>query len=605
MSLPALIWQQHRFAFIKVILLNLLNALVNVAIIAFINRYLIAKVGETNGNWQVLGVFLVAIVGLLATTFISQLALTKLGHRFVFDLRSQLIKRILDTSIAQIEQIGSAKLLASLTTDVQSITVAFVRLPELVQGLIICTATAIYLGFLSVPMLLVVMACIAVTVFISSRLVSHVYAHLAKLRDINDDLHQDYQGVIDGRKELALNRERAKRLFTGDYHRHATDYYDHIVKADSFHLSAVSFSNIMMFGVIGVIYALANIYHWTDNATATTFALTVLFIQSPLLKAIGAYPTLQAAEVALEKIQSLQLTDYTPDFNTQILSPNWQKIDFKNISYHYDNSLKSGSNFNLKNINFSLKRGEVVFLIGANGSGKSTLAKLITGLYQPNFPQNTNKTLDSCIRRNDGKIFTFSSSLRRQGSSVFIEKAKFLKTYQSANRKNGIFIDNQPLTQENYSSYRQLFSAIYSDFYLFKTVMGNAENPPNPELIENWLTILAIKEKVTLNDSQLSTTELSQGQRKRLAMLLAVAEEKSILLLDEWAADQDPAYRRVFYHDIIPMLQRMGKTLFIISHDDGYFEKADRLFEMRNGVLTELTGEQREQATQDAVAHLQ
>ena len=553
MPLMTLIWQQHRIAFIKVILLNLLNALVNVAIIAFINRFLITAVGTDNpllGSWQILAVFLVAIMGLLATTFMSQLALTKLGHRFVFELRSQLIKRILDTAIAQIEKIGSAKLLASLTTDVQSITVAFVRLPELVQGVIICTATAVYLGFLSLPMLLVVMGCITLTIFISSKLVGHVYAHLATLREINDALYQDYQAVIDGRKELALNRERAKRLFTNDYQRHASDYFNHIVKADTFHLSAVSWSNIMMFAVIGVIYALANIYHWVDTATATTFALTVLFIQSPLLMAIGAFPTVQTAKVALEKIQSLQLADYSPDFDTQILTPNWQVITFKNINYHYDNS----ANFGLKHINFTLKRGEVVFLIGANGSGKSTLAKLITGLYQPKFAENS-----------------------------------------------GIFIDNQPVASEHYPHYRQLFSAIYSDFYLFKTVMGSAQNTPNAELIDNWLDILAIKEKVSVTDNQLSATELSQGQRKRLAMLLAVAEEKSILLLDEWAADQDPAYRRVFYHTIIPMLQKMGKTLFIISHDDSYFEKADRLLMMKNGELSELTGLQREKASLDAI----
>ncbi|MFW2176942.1 MULTISPECIES: multidrug ABC transporter permease/ATP-binding protein [unclassified Moraxella] len=551
MSLITLIWQQHRFAFIKVILLNLLNALVNVAIIAFINRYLIAKVSESSGSWQILGIFLLAIVGLLTTTFISQLALTKLGHRFVFELRSQLIKRILDTSIAQVEKIGSAKLLASLSTDIQSITVAFVRLPELVQGVIICVATAVYLGFLSVPMLLVVIGCIAVTVLISSQLVRHVYVHLANIRDINDELYEDYQSVIEGRKELALNRERAKRLFEQDYQRHANDYYDHIVKADTFHLSAVSWSNIMMFAIIGVIYALANIYHWVDTATATTFALTVLFIQSPLLMAIGAFPTVQTAKVALEKIQSLQLADYQAEFNTQLTHPNWQMIEMKNARYHYDNA----SNFSLKNINFSLKRGEVVFLIGANGSGKSTFAKLITGLYQPNVDE----------------------------------------------QNSGIYVDNQLITATDYDGYRQLFSAIYSDFHLFKTVMGQGDNAPNDELIDNWLNILAIKQKVTLTNHQLSTTELSQGQRKRLAMLLAIAEEKSILLLDEWAADQDPAYRRVFYHDIIPMLQQMGKTLLIISHDDSYFERADRLLLMKNGELSELTGMAREQASHDAI----
>lgn len=558
LTLWGLIWQQHRLAFIKVMLLNLLNALVNVGIVAFINRYLINRIDDTAGHWQVLAIFLVAIVGLLATTFFSQLALTRLGHRFVLELRSKLIKRLLDTSIAQIEQIGSAKLLASLSTDIQAITVAFVRLPELVQGVIICMATAAYLGFLSIPMLLVVLACIGVTIVISSKLVNHVYAHLETLRQINDALYQDYQATIEGRKELALNRNRAKQLFERDYQRHANDYFSHIVKADTFHLSAVSWSNIMMFAVIGVVYALADIYHWADTATATTFALTILFIQSPLLKAIGAYPTVQTAQVALDKIYSLQLADYTPAFHTQSLNPHWQVIDFKNMSYHYAETAKSGTAFSLKNLNFSLKRGEVIFLIGANGSGKSTLAKLITGLYQPDFAQ-----------------------------------------------ESGIFVDNQLVTSTNYESYRQLFSAIYSDFYLFKTLLGQGDTEPNAELVKNWLAILAIQEKVTITDNQFSTTELSQGQRKRLALLLAIAEEKSILLLDEWAADQDPAYRRVFYHDIIPMLQRMGKTLFIISHDDGYFEQADRLFEMRAGVLTELTDEARARASRDAITHLQ
>ena len=539
MPLMTLIWQQHRIDFIKVILLNLLNALVNVAIIAFINRFLIAAVGTDNpllGSWQILAVFLVAIMGLLATTLMSQLALTKLGHHFVFELRSQLIKRILDTSIAQIEKIGSAKLLASLTTDVQSITVAFVRLPELVQGVIICTATAVYLGFLSLPMLLVVMGCITLTIFISSKLVGHVYAHLATLREINDALYQDYQAVIDGRKELALNRERANRLFTHDYQRHASDYFNHIVKADTFHLSAVSWSNIMMFAVIGVIYALANIYHWVDTATATTFALTVLFIQSPLLMAIGAFPTVQTAKVALEKIQSLQLADYSPDFDTQILTPNWQVITFKNINYHYENS----ANFGLKHINFTLKRGEVVFLIGANGSGKSTLAKLITGLYQPKLAENS-----------------------------------------------GIFIDNQPVASEHYPHYRQLFSAIYSDFYLFKTVMGAAQNAPNAELIDNWLDILAIKEKVSVTNNQLSATELSQGQRKRLALLQAWLEARPIYLFDEWAADQDPEFKAVFYQEILPALKSEGKTIIAITHDDRYFHLADRIIKLESGRIVE------------------
>ena len=124
-------------------------------------------------------------------------------------------------------------------------------------------------------------------------------------------------------------------------------------------------------------------------------------------------------------------------------------------------------------------------------------------------------------------------------------------------------------------------------------------------LLTEWLHKLNLQDKVTVTDHRLSTDKLSQGQRKRLAMLLAVAEQKDFLLLDEWAADQDPAFRRVFYQTLIPELRAMGKTLFIISHDDGYFEHADRLLMMKEGKLTELNAEERRRASADAIAMLE
>ena len=87
-----------------------------------------------------------------------------------------------------------------------------------------------------------------------------------------------------------------------------------------------------------------------------------------------------------------------------------------------------------------------------------------------------------------------------------------------------------------------------------------------------------------------------------MALLLALAEERDIILLDEWAADQDPHFRREFYQLLLPLMQQMGKTIFAISHDDHYFIHADRLLEMRQGQLSELTGHEREHASRDAVA---
>ncbi|MGE6473979.1 multidrug ABC transporter permease/ATP-binding protein [Psychrobacter sp. NPDC078631] len=579
-SLYHMIWTNYRLPFLKVILLNLVNAAVSVGIIAYINHTFISQPVFDTLSWLSLGQFSLLVLLLLVTTFLSQYALTRLGHRFVYELRTKLVKQIIDTTVPQIDHLGSARLLASLSSDIQSITVAFVRMPELVQGIILSVGVGLYLGWLSLPLLFIVMFWIVMTIWISTILVKHVYTHLTELREINDALYQDYQSIIEGRKELALNQHRAEKLYTDDFLAHAKSYEKTVTKSDTFHLSAVNWSNIMMFASIGIVFAVAN-YLDIPMGVATTFSLTILFMQSPLLHAVGAYPTLQTAQVALEKIQSLELAEHQSSFATDTVAQNWQSITLDNINYRYvgssshnsnapdtavndnaqnsDNSDNSDSNQNptnniLKSVNLTLQRGDVVFLIGANGSGKSTLAKIITGIFTP-----TTGTVQ---------------------------------------------VDGQSVNSENNADFRQLFSAIFSDQHLFKQLIGYQGNKPDATLISDWLHKLNLQEKVSVSDHKLSTDKLSQGQRKRLAMLIAVAEQKDILLLDEWAADQDPAFRRVFYQTLIPELKAMGKTLFIISHDDGYFEHADRLLLMKEGRLIELNAEERQRASKDAIAML-
>ena len=582
-SLHHMIWAQYRLPFLKVILLNLINAAVSVGIIAYINQTFISQPVFNTLSWSSLGQFALLVLLLLVTTFVSQYALTRLGHKFVYELRTKLVKQIIDTTVPQIDHLGSARLLASLSTDIQSITVAFVRMPELVQGVILSVGVGLYLGWLSLPLLLIVMFWIAMTIWISTLLVKHVYTHLTKLREINDVLYQDYQSIIEGRKELSLNQHRAEKLYTDDFLAHAKSYEKTVTKSDTFHLSAVNWSNIMMFASIGVIFAISN-YLGISMGIATTFSLTILFMQSPLLHAVGAYPTLQTAQVALDKIQSLELAEYQPLFRTDNTSQHWQTISLTDVNYRYNVSNNSVSNASdnasnssvsnsndtdaqalitkdsdhsgniLKDVNLTLRRGDVVFLIGANGSGKSTLAKIITGIFTPTT--------------------------------------------------GAVTIDKQPVNSQNNADYRQLYSAIFSDQHIFKQLIGRQGRQPDKALVNAWLHKLDLQDKISVADNQLSTDKLSQGQRKRLAMLIAVAEQKDILLLDEWAADQDPAFRRVFYQTLIPELKALGKTLFIISHDDGYFEHADRLLLMKEGRLIELNAEERQRASKDAIAML-
>jgi putative ATP-binding cassette transporter len=129
-------------------------------------------------------------------------------------------------------------------------------------------------------------------------LVSWVYQHMAKLRDVEDNLYRDYQTVIEGRKELQLNRERARLIYETVYQQDANTYRHHIVRADTFHLSAVNWSNIMMLGAIGMVFYMANSLGWANTAVAATFSLTLLFLRTPLLSAVGALPTLLSALIS-------------------------------------------------------------------------------------------------------------------------------------------------------------------------------------------------------------------------------------------------------------------------------------------------------------------
>lgn len=544
MELLLLVWRQYRWPFIAVMALSLLSAALGIGLIAYINMRLITVVDT---SLSVLPEFLGLLLLLMAVTLGSQLALTVLGHHFVYRLRSEFIKRILDTQIERIEKLGSASLLAGLTSDVRNITIAFVRLPELVQGIILTFGSAAYLAWLSSKMLLVTAVWVAITIWVGFILVARVYAHMATLRETEDKLYQDYQTVLEGRKELTLNRERAEYIYNQLYIPDAREYRHHIIRSDTFHLSAVNWSNIMMLGAIGLVFWMANGLGWANTSVAATYSLTLLFLRTPLLSAVGALPTLLSAQVAFRKLKQFELAPYRPEFPVPEANRQWQTLELRDVTFHYQDQ-----KFAVGPINLTLNRGEMVFLIGGNGSGKSTLAMLLTGLYQPISGQ--------------------------------------------------VLLDGEPLAAEKPEDYRKLFSAVFTDVWLFDRLLGPEGQVASPELVEKWLQQLKMAHKLELDNGKILNLQLSKGQKKRVALLLALAEERDIILLDEWAADQDPHFRREFYQVLLPLIQQMGKTVFAISHDDHYFIHADRLLEMRNGQLSELVGEERDAASRDAVA---
>ncbi|TBW56169.1 multidrug ABC transporter permease/ATP-binding protein [Marinobacter halodurans] len=549
MRLIRLIFSHNPGALGGSLVMSIASALLSVAVIAFINQRMLTATDNLDGIlWQFGGLLLLLLV--MASG--AQVALTAIGHRFVYAMRRSLVKRVLDTGIERLEAIGGANILASLSSDIRNITLAFVHLPELMYGLALSVAAFVYLAWLSLPLFAMTLLWMMFTLGVGWVLVKGLNRHLQLLRESEDRIYQDYQAAIEGRKELALNRDRARRYYDDEFDVSADAYRRHVTLADRYHSIASNWANIMVLGTIGLSFYLANGLGWASTAVASTYALTILFMRTPLVSAVASLPSMMSARVSLDKLDTLALAEYSPEFDPPMFNPNgdWQEVRLAGAEYRYP-AQEGERGFDVGPVNLTLRRGEVVFLVGGNGSGKSTLARLLSGLYHP------------------------------QSGDVLLD---------------GVAVDG-----DGWSAYRRLFASVFTDFYLFDQLIGEHGVDADPEQVNHWLDQLHMRDKAQIADGRIADTRLSQGQRKRLALLLALLEERDILLLDEWAADQDPLFRRLFYRELIPMLKARGKTLFAITHDDHYFDQADRLFRMDGGQLIELTGEQRRQVSDDAV----
>ena len=90
---------------------------------------------------------------------------------------------------------------------------------------------------------------------------------------------------------------------------------------------------------------------------------------------------------------------------------------------------------------------------------------------------------------------------------------------------------------------------------------------------------------IELQDADGRGVDAVLAQPKRLALLVAYLEDRPVYVFDEWASDQDPTYKDVFYRQLLPELRARGKAVVVITHDDHYFSVADRCLRLERGKL--------------------
>ncbi|MEM8531174.1 MAG: cyclic peptide export ABC transporter [Chloroflexota bacterium] len=475
---------------------------------------------------------------LLLSSVFSQVLLIRLAQDTILKLRLSLSRQILATPLHQLERIGTHRLLSMLTDDISMLATTIVIVPAIAINVVVVISSLFYIGWLSWHIL--VMVGVFMVIGIVSYQFPIVYARdfLRRGREEQDILFGHIESLVSGVKELQLNRWRRIAFFSQDLEQSATTFNS--VTKTGFILFTVigQWGQLLLLVVIGLLLLVIPALDIANTMALTGSVLAVLYLLNPMTVILNHLPNLSRAVIILNKVEQLGLS--LTASQEEILQPlasektDWQSLSLVNVTHHYYHE-QGDSNFILGPINLTFHPGEIVFLVGGNGSGKTTLAKLITGLYTP--------------------------------------------------QTGSIYLDTQPVISEQQDLYRQLFAVIFSDFYLFQR-LPSRQNQALDDQAQEYLTMLQLDHKVQVENGQLSTLSLSQGQRKRLALLAAYLEDRPFYIFDEWAADQDPIFKEVFYTQILLNLKRQGKTLLVITHDDKYFRLADRIIRLDYGKIT-------------------
>lgn len=516
-------------------LLGGLSGVTNVALLALIHRAL--QQPDTSST-KLLLLFVACCLASLVTRIASQLFLTQMTQHSISRLRLDLCQRILGSPLRHLEEIGNHRMLSGLTGDVLVVAHAFNGIPMLCVNVVILISGAIYLGMLSRTVLIGALLFAVLggwSYWFVSRFAS---PYLREGRELQDVLMRHIRSLIQGVKEMKLHRDRRQEFIENVVTPLEEEYRQTQFIGSCIQDTAITWGRLLFLIAIGALLFAWPKIQTVDAATLTGYTLAIFYLMSPLERIIGWMPLMVRAGISVDKIERLgvMLDQETAEAESSRRIESWEQIELVGVTHlYYREGHQRG--FLLGPIDLTLHPGEIVFVVGGNGSGKTTLAKLLTGLYTPE-----------------------SGEIR---------------------------VDGLPIGDEERESYRQLFAVVFDDAVLFERLWG-LRGPDLDEQAARYLKELGLDHVVQVTDGEFSTTHLSRGQRKRLALLTAYLEDRSVYLFDEWAADQDPVFKQTFYHEILPDLKRRGKTVVAITHDDRYFSTADRVVKLEEGRIADV-----------------
>ncbi|MGD8863123.1 MAG: cyclic peptide export ABC transporter [Myxococcales bacterium] len=509
--------------------LGAVSAGVNAGLIATVHRALSAEAEARRGlAWAFVGLAL----GRVLVALLAGMLMHRHAQRAIAALRQQLVAGLLSTPYRELQRVGPARVLAALTQDVSTLGAALQALPGAVVQAAVLLGAVGYLLWLgpgaAVVLLLVALPGLGLYRVMARRAVERLEQHR---RDL-DALHRHFRTLTEGARELRMHAGRREAFLREAVVPTTEAMLRSELSAQDRYLLGQSANGLLVLVMIGVaLFALPEGMGVREEALSG-YVLTGLYLVAPLSGLLRLLPLIGVTRIALRRIASLGVRLAAPDASAPTVIPTppaMGKIRLSDVTMGYG---EGGGGFRLGPVSLSLRPGEVVFVTGENGSGKTTLGSLLCGLYAPDAGE--------------------------------------------------VSVGGRPVDDAGREGYRQLWSAVFAGAHVFERFHGMSD-AAHTDRARELLGRLGLSGLVDVADGQLDRVELSSGQRKRLALLMALLEDRPACLFDEWAAEQDAELRRRFYRELIPELAARGKAIVVITHDERYFDAADRVLHMRDG----------------------
>lgn len=532
----------------RLILMSVLSGLANVVVIIMVTT---AIGSNTELKYNIFYYLLALSVYLLGRRFV-QVSLIKLTRGLVYELRIQLIERIFSTSYQKFEKIDRGRIYTTLNDDINTVGESTSMFMMLITSIITACGAFLFLAFIAFWATLLTIFLIISLAAIYGFVAQRTNKYFEQARDERSVLMRLINGMIDGFKELSIHRN-TKLEYKNDAAASAAKYRNKLTIADTRFVNAFLVGESLLVVLLGVVaFGMPEFFPDIKFYTLMSFVIILLYLIGPINGILSSGPTLMQFRVALGRIRGF-IKEIPANLDLAVpakpLVSGLESIKMKGVKFRYNND-DDRHVFEVGPIDLEASKGEILFIIGGNGSGKTTLAKLLTGLYTPD-----------------------------EGS---------------------ILVNNKPVESSQLSEY---FSIVFSPSFLFEKLY-NIDTSKKTEEINKYLRVLNLEQKVEIKDNRYSTIDLSGGQRKRLALLQCYLEDSPVYLFDEWAADQDPDYRNFFYRTLLPEMKKQGKIIIAITHDDNYFDVADRILKMKQGKLEIYNGNNKAHRSIGQVEHL-